>query len=107
MADGFFVVVVLEADVAAGGAGGGIGPGGDEFAVEADGVVLVAGDDFVFVPLAGRFGGVEGGGLERIDRAGVPCWISGLGIAEFDFVLGGGLNVVVNLLTLSASIWTL
>ena len=86
VADGFFVVVVLETDVTAGGAGGGIGPGGDEFAIEANGIILIARDDFVVVPLAGRLGGIKSGGLKWIDGAGVPGGIAGFGIAEFDFV---------------------
>ena len=52
MADGFFVVVVLEADEAGLGAFGGVGPGGDDLVVDRDGVVVAAANDFV---LRGEF----------------------------------------------------
>src|SRR5665811_477626 len=72
MADGFMVIVVLEADEAVRGARFGVCPPGHHFIVDAHGVILPVANDLERVPLAQWFGVGFGGCCERVDRPGAP-----------------------------------
>ena len=84
--NGFIVVVILQADVAGRTALVFIGPGVDDFAVEANGVVVAGANDLKLIPLAWLFHIHECRSMERIDRTGPPRWLVGFFVSDFDFV---------------------
>src|SRR5438477_2658748 len=56
MPDGLLVRIVLQPNEAARAPFGCVGPGIDQFSVHPNRVIVLAANDFILVPLAGRFG---------------------------------------------------